>query len=889
MDRTQRQPRRDVGEEARKLQFLYRNNPKKAMRQVRQEQSPLCEVPPDTVAAHFDEVFAERLPLLDPPPEACILPATQRHDPDLVVTIDHNTITNRLHHVSNTAPGPDRIKYALLKRTDPGAQLMHEIFRRCLEQRQIPAAWKISRTILLYKKGDRDDLSNWRPISLSSCLYKLYTGILADRLGKWALRTKAVSPIQKGFMPAEGCLEHNFILQQAIDDARLRGADLTITWLDLRNAFGSVPHSVITFMLQQHGVHPVLVEVIQDAYASCSTTFVTASGETRQVQMLAGVKQGDPLSPIVFNLALESLIRSTLDLKEDHGYKLLEHQVNALAYADDLVLLAKSPQNMQALLNTIGEVATWSGLHFNAAKCATLALSKKKAIPSVRTTVQGQPIPVLTEGDAYQHLGVPTGLRVDQTPDKTIEAMLKDIGYIENSALSDWQKLDAIRTFVIPQAQFTLLTATVKKTAFDGLDKEIKRVAKRALHLPLRASNEVIYLPNRQGGANIPQLSELIDAGVVTRAFKMLTCPDSLVRNIAEASLQRAVTTATRTDQPPSQLVVDFLSGAQLPKSSHSFTTIWSAARNASRRLASNLPGFCWEWTEELQTFTIKVPKPESEPDCIRVDASTRKQLHAAIRTGQQHRHHLRLKAKLDQGRVYEASSRNPESNHYIRAGKYTRFCDWRFIHRARLSVLPLRCNIRKPGVKECRVCHYPQETTAHALCHCMRFSRTSRNRHRSVIKNLINFMEPSFKSILRVEQRVPGTNHADMPDMVLLDNDSKKAVVIDITCPFENNYQALNQARAEKINKYSPLAETLQKQGLRVDLDAVVVGALGTWDNANERVLNLLGIPENKRKMVKRLIVSDVIRWSRDLYCEFIDPEHKRQYKEDLKLPVWA
>ncbi|KAK3918817.1 Retrovirus-related Pol polyprotein from type-1 retrotransposable element R2 [Frankliniella fusca] len=77
---------------------------------------------------------------------------------------------------------------------------------------------------------------------------------------------------------------------------------------------------------------------------------------------------------------------------------------------------------------------------------------------------------------------------------------------------------------------------------------------------------------------------------------------------------------------------------------------------------------------------------------------------------------------------------------------------------------------------------------------------------------------------------------------------------------------------------------EALQQQGFETVVDAVVVGSLGSWDPSNESSMALLGIPEKRRKTVKKLIISDVIRWSRDIYVEHVS--RARQYKEDVVLP---
>jgi len=88
---------------------------------------------------------------------------------------------------------------------------------------------------------------------------------------------------------------------------------------------------------------------------------------------------------------------------------------------------------------------------------------------------------------------------------------------------------------------------------------------------------------------------------------------------------------------------------------------------------------------------------------------------------------------------------------------------------------------------------------------------------------------------------------------------------------PFENRWTAFEDARARKIAKYSPLAEELQRQGYRVVVTAFVVGALGSWNPRNEAVLRLLRIGSQYAAMTRRLVVSDTIRWSRDIYVEHV------------------
>lgn len=869
---------------AKHLQQLYSKDRKRAMREIREEESPLCPVEPAKVATFFKNVFSEQLCTMKDPPADVVLPPAQEVDEELLAPFSAEDIFSRIGRSPNTAPGPDGIQYRLLKTKDPGAHIIAAIYNRCLKDMRIPVSWKAARTILLHKKGPKEDLSNWRPISLSSVLYKVYSGLLATRLGKWASRTGAVSSVQKGFMPAEGCLEHNYLLQEALTKSKESGSQLVVSWLDLRNAFGSVPHAAIFHVLRLHGLPPGLLDIIQDLYEGCTTTITTATGETDAVDMRAGVKQGDPLSPIVFNLVIEVIIRSILAQSDLHGFPLHDHRISCLAYADDLVLMSQSLEGAQKLLDAAGASAEWLGLRFNATKCATLHVFRKKAKQST-TTVQGDDIPCLKEDEAYHHLGVPTGLSIQQTPDETIAAMRDDVTRISASLLKPWQKLDAIRTFVLPQIQFSLLTARVKKAPLILLDAIIKSTCKEVLHLPRRASPELVFLPMHRGGANILPLSDMADVGTVVHAFKLLTCPDAMVRSIATAAAKATASRVIGHDATDEELAA-FLSGDDQGTHAHPAASVWTTARSASRRLAKKVGQLRWSWCPTLQLLSVDVHFPGKEPETTRIEATSRHLLHSKLRLSVQHYYHLQLLAKKDQGRVYEATSRCPSSNHFMAFGQFTRFCDWRFVHRARLNVLPLNGALR--GIdrpKTCRRCQYPNETLAHVLCHCHRHSRAWQNRHRSVIKNVLNALPADTKANLRVEKTIPGLQSRLMPDLVTLDENTKTAAILDVACPFENGYGALAAKRQHKILKYQHLAVGLRDQGYQVvHLNAIVVGCLGAWDPANEESLSILGIPSKKRLALKKKIVSDVVRWSRDIYVEHVNG--KRQYTSDEVIP---
>jgi hypothetical protein len=90
-------------------------------------------------------------------------------------------------------------------------------------------------TILLYKKGDEGEPSNWRPIALQSAIYKIYAALWAKRLASWTKEAGVISPSQKGFIAGEGCL---YLMRSLMEDARRQNS--TLSPLHLQIQYGKV-------------------------------------------------------------------------------------------------------------------------------------------------------------------------------------------------------------------------------------------------------------------------------------------------------------------------------------------------------------------------------------------------------------------------------------------------------------------------------------------------------------------------------------------------------------------------------------------------------------------------------------------------------------------------
>ena len=872
-------PEFDV-QEASRLQKLYRTSKKRAMRTVLDGSDTKYTGSEETLMEYFTEVFSPRevdKEIIGVDSSLLFPNSAQARESgsDLLRPVSQREVSMRLSRMSNSAPGKDRLEYRHIRQADGAFRVTVAIFNRCLRDGRVPASWKTATTVLIYKKGDSADPANFRPIALQSCLYKLLMAVLSDRVTKWALDNDLISSSQKSARPGEGCYEHTFLLSTVVKDARRNQKNLHLAWLDLQNAFGSIPHDAIFTVLASIGAPEGLIALLRDVYTGASTDFFTPNGRSDPVPIRSGVKQGCPISPILFNLTLELVIRSVAIAASasQHQPKVSGHPISILAYADDLVILSKSSVGLQQLLTTASIMATKLQLKFKPAKCASLALECRRGttVRAVDFSVQGNIIPALTEEQHYRYLGVPIGLyRTDNSLETLVTKMTEDIHRIESSLLAPWQKLDAYRTFIQPCAAYTLRAGDCLKKHLKSLRGELVKTARKVCNLPTRATTNYIFADRRAGGLGFIDPNIDADIQTVTQAVRMLSSPDDTTRSIAIAQLSSVVHRTIH--RPPTEEEADqFMSGSMegdLANSGNSgqISTLWSRARAAARRLKISFIG----------SLSGSVTTKTSTGREIAAKAIT-----TALRAASREVYTAKLLSLPDQGKVAKSLHQDSYMNgsSWMNTGSFIRFCDWRFIHRARLNTLPTNATAKrwKPDTNPaCRRCNHPEETLPHVLNHCKPNMVPIRRRH--------NLVQGRIKSAIRhgrvfVDQHVPEDPHPrERPDITVIEGN--KVTIIDVCCPFDNGRDALKTAVAAKETKYADLKQALAATGKDVEVFGFAVGSLGSWYPGNEKALRRLGISKRFRTLMRKLMCIDTIKGSRDVYIEHMSGH--RQYQEE-------
>lgn len=850
--------------EARRIQGLYRHSRKRAARKL------LCDTAVQytgSVAAaetYFEDVLGEKScnsNLLCEALRADVPTAEEAENTrDLKNEMSASEVAAKLRSAANTAPGFDKVEYAHLKRIDPSAKILTPMFNRCLQAQNVPLIWKQAVTVLIYKKGDASDISNFRPIALMSCIYKLLMGIIAKRLTRWSIDAGILSPEQKCARPSEGCYEHTYILKSLVGQARRNKKKLSVAWLDIRNAFGSVPHASILNTLRHIGVPAELTSLIMNAYSGAATIFKTPLGDTGAIPIRAGVKQGCPLSPILFNLCIELILRrikaAAAKLKSGNCIH-YGSALSCLAYADDLVIVARSKDALQKLLDAASDAAHIVGFQFRPDKCASLTLTSTKQratfVVMEDFTIQGNHIPALAQEESYRYLGVPIGLihNIDDLP-SILPQLIRHIELIGASLLAPWQKVDALRTFIQPCLSYVLRAGNPVMQSLDLYKSTLVRTLRDICNLPNRASASYFFSHKRCGGMAFQEPRTECDVMAVAQAVRILSSSDPAVAAMARSELKYIVRRSTQSEPTPELLSI-YLSSKpdrRTEKLYYTYSSLWSRVRQACRRLRVSFH------YSEAADVTISADGSEHVKS---------KQVITFLHRLVQSRFGDDLMQLKDQGKVARCLSEDQYANGstWHCTGLNLRFKDWRFIHRARLNVVPLNANKSRYSNADpvCRHCLQP-ETLPHVICHCRPHMVQIRDRHNSIVSRLTNAVRYGK---ITTDRTVAQSNLRLRPDIVV--EEGGQVLLIDVTCPFDNDSNALSDAANAKVMKYQPLKEFLVSQGKTCEIYPFVVGALGSWYKQNEILLKKLGMTRRYKSLFRKLCCSDAIQGSNNIY----------------------
>ncbi|KAK4513906.1 uncharacterized protein ATC70_005913 [Mucor velutinosus] len=337
-------------------------------------------VEPGDVEAYLDAVTFEKA-----------LTADEQQSLIDPITLDE-LLQKAYRSIKATAPGSDGLAYPFLSLLFQMTRLKELVLRLYNDALKgiFPSSWHDLRMRLLPKKGLLTLLKNWRPICLLGCDGKVFTRPLAHRMAPIILG-RIINPFQSGFLQQRFICGNGLALSMVLEEARAihhKGADIL---LDKEKAYDRVNTNYLCVVLRRLGFPASLVSCVKSLFFG-NNMYINVNGYfTSAVKQERGIQQGNPLSPLLFDVALEPFLLSILQDTCFHGFKASNGAsadivsspdppaVKCLAYADDVCVLLRDELNLYRLQQHMAKYAAVSNAKFNEDKSEAFSLSGSRS------------------------------------------------------------------------------------------------------------------------------------------------------------------------------------------------------------------------------------------------------------------------------------------------------------------------------------------------------------------------------------------------------------------------------------------------------------------------------------------------------------------------------
>lgn len=389
---------------------------------------------------------------------------------------------------NNKAAGEDGIVAEFLKNLGPNT--LHEItqiIQNIWTTEKIPEDWKTALIHPLHKKGDKTNVNNYRGISLLSVTYKILSSCLLRRTQD-QLEQK-VAEYQAGFRPNRSCTEQIHNLKTILKIKALRSRPITCTFVDFKKAYDSIDRQSLFNTLEEYGLDEKTRKIIEQTLTNTKSKVKFLGEISDEFEIKTGVRQGDGLSPLLFNIALDKVMKEwEKDLKKKGKWNPLKIgqgkkvvNIPYLAFADDIAIMTNTPEEAIEQIETLKENAEKIGLQISFEKTEFIAT---KTNETKLNTKYGE----INRVDYFRYLGEiiePTGqekqaqqIRLQKI--RRAQAITRNIYNKKSIAVST--KIRHYRTVIEPMALYASETLALNlKGQIEELKKEERKIIRKIL------------------------------------------------------------------------------------------------------------------------------------------------------------------------------------------------------------------------------------------------------------------------------------------------------------------------------------------------------------------------------------------------------------------------
>ena len=295
--------------------------------------------------------------------------------------LDYNFTTEELEKASailkpGKATGIDNLSNEMLACfIHQYPKLVLKLFNTVLDTNKAPGDWSFGIINPLFKKGPKDDPSNYRGISLLSCLGKLFMSMLNNRLKDFSKKHNILSETQLGFQPGNRTsdallITHNLIRKYC----HKNNSKIYSCFIDFSKAFDTIPRDTLFQKLLAYNIKGNFYNTIKNIYSNDTACVKIKDKISESFSINQGVRQGCILSPLLFNIFLADLPK-LLD-SNTNKVNLGARNINNLIWADDILLFSETEEGLQEMLHSLVTYCDTNELTINTDKTKCMIFNK---------------------------------------------------------------------------------------------------------------------------------------------------------------------------------------------------------------------------------------------------------------------------------------------------------------------------------------------------------------------------------------------------------------------------------------------------------------------------------------------------------------------------------
>jgi ribonuclease HI/exonuclease III len=403
----------------------------------------------------------------------------------------------------------------------------------------------------LYKKKDRADPANYRPITLLNSDYKIMTKALTMCIAK--VVCKMIDPDQAGFVPGRLIFDHVRLSKAMIQYAEAYEENGIIVALDQEKAYDRIRHDYLWQAMDIFSVPKPWITTIQRLYAGAKSVVIANGVISESFDVTRGVRQGDPLSCLLFDIAIEPLACALRKDETLTGYKVPGGRRNVLVnlFADDTLVYLNASDKYSDLLRVLRKWCTASGAKFNEGKTEIVPIGTPGFREYVATErrlhdndiVFDESITVTPDGHTIRSLGARIGNDGNEMEPWSVvlDKIQADLDRWQASHPTMDGKKHIVQFVVGGKTQYLTKVQGMPKTVEDQLEKMIKGFIWPDKKIPPIALKQ-LYRPKEDGGLGLMDVRarNLAIEGTWIKSYLDLTTSRPMWATVTDAILRRA-------------------------------------------------------------------------------------------------------------------------------------------------------------------------------------------------------------------------------------------------------------------------------------------------------------------------------------------------------------